>query len=58
MPLSPEQEQKVAELRQGITDAPASVVANNRACLLVLFDVIDELKKDASIPRVASKSHE
>lgn len=50
MPLSAEQETKVKELRDGITGAPTSVVANNRADLLVLFDVIDELKKDAEKP--------
>jgi len=45
---TPEQEQKVKELRQGITDAPTSVVANNREDLLVLFDVIDALRGDDS----------
>lgn len=50
MPLSAEQEKKVEELRAGITAAPVSVVTNNKACLLVLFDVIDELKKDAEKP--------
>jgi len=48
MPLSAAQEKKIEELRQGITDAPTSVVANNKACLLELFVAIDELKKDAA----------
>ena len=46
--VSPEQEQKVKELRAGITDAPTSIVSNNRADLLVLFDVIDALRGDDS----------
>lgn len=46
MPLSAEQEIKVKELREGITAAPTSVVANNKADLLVLFDVIDALQAD------------
>lgn len=48
MPLSEAQEKKIAELRQGVTDAPVSVVVNNRSCLLELFEAIDELKKDAA----------
>lgn len=48
MPVTAEQEQKVKELRAGITDAPTSIVANNREDLLVLFDVIDALRGDDS----------
>lgn len=37
------QEQKVAELRQGITDAPTATVANSKSCLLELLAVVDGL---------------
>lgn len=46
--VSPEQEQKVKELRDGITAAPTAIVANNREDLLVLFAVIDALRGDDS----------
>jgi len=46
--VSPEQEQKVKELRDGITAAPTAIVANSREDLLVLFDVIDALRGDDS----------
>lgn len=46
MPLSPEAEKLIAELHEGITSAPASVVANERSQLLQVFAAIDELKKD------------
>lgn len=48
MPLSAAQEQKVAELRQGITDAPTAIVANSKSCLLELLAVVDELCKSLS----------
>jgi hypothetical protein len=41
MLLSPELQQRVADLRLGITNAPANVVANERLHLLDLFKVID-----------------
>ncbi len=44
MPLTAAQEQKVAELRQGITDAPTAIVANSKSCLLELLAVVDECK--------------
>jgi len=46
--VSPEQEQKVKELRDSITAAPTAIVANSREDLLVLFDVIDALRGDDS----------
>lgn len=45
MLLSPEQEKKVSELRQGITAAPTHSVANNRACLQELLAVVDTCGK-------------
>lgn len=41
MLLSPEQEKKVSELRQGITDAPVAIVHNSRSCLNELLAVVD-----------------
>lgn len=48
MPLSAETEKLISELREGITNAPASVVYNERDQLLKVFEAIDELKKDAA----------
>lgn len=42
MPLTESQEKKIGELRQGITDAPTPVVANNKSCLLELLAVVDQ----------------
>jgi hypothetical protein len=47
MPLSTEQ--KVAELRQGITDAPVATVHNNKSCLTVLLGAVDELRGSKSL---------
>ena len=46
MQLSAELEQKIKELREGITAAPTAIVANNREDLLLLFEAIDQLRSE------------
>lgn len=46
MPLSADQEKRIKELHEGIKNAPASVVNNERSQLLEVFEAIEELKKD------------
>jgi hypothetical protein len=54
MPLSEAQEKRIKELHEGIKNAPASVVANERAHLLEAFEAIEELKRDLAAKKADS----
>lgn len=47
MPLSEAQENKIADLRLGITAAPAEHVFNQKSCLSALLGAVDTLKAEA-----------
>lgn len=46
MPLTDQQKQRVADIRNGVANAPASIVNNERAHLLEVFAAFDTEKAD------------